>query len=451
MKRVFIITGFLGLLLFGAHSEQLSSASELETRNSNQLHIEQLRAKGIASVFEFYEKHKSLLSSPAAQSQSAARHAHEVFDAICQQKDCYASKLFWHTDLERAKEIAKKKKKPILSLHLLGKLTDEYSCANSRFFRALLYPDPRVSKMLREDFVLHWKTVREVPQVRIQFHDGKTLRNTVTGNSIHYILTAEGQVVDAIPGLYDPAKFVELLEAAHPVARLTNLSRRKMQAEIRKYHIHRLNSLSKLWRENKEVYDFYPIVLGKPVGLRYAKLPSNPPSVANPNSQFPSAFSAGTRSLSKMMPERPVLDVASSGPNPYKALEDAQQDLMWFKLATLPGNRVSVSRAAKKLIRHHLGNDQTNTNAAIVAFERTVAIDTLRNEFQLHKQIHSWLASGTSLGLDELNEKIYNELFLTPQQDEWIGLNPSLAYRGLENNGVQYEQRSKSKADDTKA
>ena len=47
----------------------------------------------------------------------------------------YTSQLYWYTDLEAAKAQAKRLGKPILSLRLLGKLTDEFSCANSRFFR----------------------------------------------------------------------------------------------------------------------------------------------------------------------------------------------------------------------------------------------------------------------------------------------------------------------------
>jgi hypothetical protein len=70
--------------------------------------------------------------------------------------------------------------KPILSLRLLGKLTDEFSCANSRFFRTVLYPNDEVSAVLRDRFVLHWRSVRPVPTVTIDFGDGRKLERTLT-------------------------------------------------------------------------------------------------------------------------------------------------------------------------------------------------------------------------------------------------------------------------------
>ena len=49
-----------------------------------------------------------------------------ALDQVSGQRDCHASRLFWYTDLEQAKAAAAREHKPILSLRLLGKLTDEY-------------------------------------------------------------------------------------------------------------------------------------------------------------------------------------------------------------------------------------------------------------------------------------------------------------------------------------
>ena len=110
---------------------------------------------------------------------------------VAQQKNSYVAGLYWHTDLESAKKASAASGKPILSLRLLGKLTDEFSCANSRFFRTVLYSNADVSSYLRESYVLHWQSVRPVPTVTIDFGDGRKLERTLTGNSIHYILDAE--------------------------------------------------------------------------------------------------------------------------------------------------------------------------------------------------------------------------------------------------------------------
>ena len=140
-------------------------------------------------------------------------------DAVCRQKDAHTARLYWFTDLPAAIAEAKRTGRPILSLRLLGNLDEELSCANSRFFRKLLYPHPGVNQMLREDFVLHWQSVREVPVVTIDFGGGKRLVRTLTGNSVHLVLDSSGRPVDALPGLMRPEVFARELETAHQLAR----------------------------------------------------------------------------------------------------------------------------------------------------------------------------------------------------------------------------------------
>ena len=127
------------------------------------------------------------------------------------------AQLEWFTDLESAKREAQKTSRPILSLRLLGRLDEEYSCANSRYFRTLLYPDANVRKAMSR-FVLHWQSLRPVPKVTIDFGDGRTLVRTITGNSLHAVLRADGTPVDAILGLLSAPAFVGALSRALPIA-----------------------------------------------------------------------------------------------------------------------------------------------------------------------------------------------------------------------------------------
>jgi len=126
------------------------------------------------------------------------------------------SGLSWYTDLDEAKAAAHAQHKPILSLRLLGNLDEELSCANSRFFRTILYTDPRIAAAMREKYILHWKSVRPVPKVTIDFGDGRVITTTITGNSIHYILDENGRVIDAIPGMYTPNAFLAALLSGAP-------------------------------------------------------------------------------------------------------------------------------------------------------------------------------------------------------------------------------------------
>ena len=80
----------------------------------------------------------------------------------------------------------------------------------------MLYANNEVSQHLRNHFILHWQSVRPVPVITIDFGDGRMIRRTITGNSIHYVLTADGKVVDGIPGLYGARAFLrELAEVEH--------------------------------------------------------------------------------------------------------------------------------------------------------------------------------------------------------------------------------------------
>lgn len=158
---------------------------------------------------------------PSGLDAFLARHggsASAQLDAVCAQKDAHTALLYWFTDLDAAIIEARRTRRPILSLRLLGRLDDELSCANSRFFRKALYVDPAINQLLRQRFVLHWQSVRPVPLVTIDFGDGRRLTRTLTGNSAHLVLDPTGRAVDALPGLFAADVFARLLDAAHAMA-----------------------------------------------------------------------------------------------------------------------------------------------------------------------------------------------------------------------------------------
>jgi len=145
--------------------------------------------------------------------------ASPVLDEICAQKDAHTARLYWFTDLRAAIAEAERTQRPILSLRLLGRLDEELSCANSRFFRKLLYPDPQINQVLRSEFVLHWQSVRPVPRVTIDFGGGRRIVRTLTGNSVHVVLDMHGRAVDALPGLVSREVFLDQLAQARHLAR----------------------------------------------------------------------------------------------------------------------------------------------------------------------------------------------------------------------------------------
>src|SRR5215813_5539715 len=161
------------------------------------------------------------VANPNLPNTPAWNRITTALDAVSQQKNSYLSGLYWYTDLTEAERAARQSGKPILSLRLLGKLSEDRSCANSRFFRTVLYANSAIADLLRDHFVLHWQSVRPVPLITIDFGDGRKLERTITGNSIHYILDSQGKVLEALPGVYGPQAFARSLADAE--ALFTNL------------------------------------------------------------------------------------------------------------------------------------------------------------------------------------------------------------------------------------
>ena len=204
---------FLSLSLLLLFCAQISTANDLSAPA-----IEELRAQGPAGLqslmTEYAREINHHIANPTAAPDAQWQQISAALDAVAQQKNSYITGLYWYTDLESAKKASAASGKPILSLRLLGKLTDEFSCANSRFFRTVLYPNAEVNAALRDRFVLHWQSVRPVPTITIDFGDGRKLERTLTGNSIHYILDSQARTIDALPGLYGPKAFLRGLTTA---------------------------------------------------------------------------------------------------------------------------------------------------------------------------------------------------------------------------------------------
>lgn len=452
-----------------------------------------------------------------------------AMDRIGNAKYCSRSGLYWHTDLNTAMEAAKKSGKPILSLRMLGNLTDELSCANSRFFRTTLYSNAEISKYLRENFVLHWKSVRPVPVITVDFGDGRKLTRTVTGNSIHYVLTPEGQVVDALPGLYGPQAFLEhIATAGHAARSIYALPAGERATEIATFHQLQLKALNDLWAIDlrRAEQPTPPAAIGPPATLpptsrvegneavraaavvkqqleklrnrlaepqqqpeqeqqlvqqeQQAQVIEQQPAAGQP---APPAQAAGKLAVGKFRVERPL--VAAVAPNPPNgapanpppaakaarvargkelverpliaavapvrvAPDDVADEQLWARIAALHAAETELDQASLALIRSQnptaaQAGARALTKRAVEdplvrmvrAFRDTIALDTVTNEYKLHRKIHEWLANPANhVQVEQLNERVYAQLFLTPSNDPWLGLAPADAYTAIPAGGV---------------
>ncbi|MEH2334428.1 hypothetical protein [Nostoc sp.] len=380
----------------------------------------QLRAQGLDGLEKFLNIHATELDNPSSQM-------HQALDTLCQQKDCHASKLYWYTDLEQAKAADQASNKPILSLRLLGRLDQDLSCANSRFFRVALYPNTEISKYLRQNYILHWQSVRSAPKVTVDFGDGRKLERTITGNSIHYILDSYGHPVDAIPGLYGPQAFLrQLVDGEKAIKEYTRRQGTARQNFLRDYHRQRLASIQQQWNA-----DLAKLDIQNPPRLVEMLTLSNEP---------PSAPVAGMIAVTKMATETPMLRNISPTINNPTSLQKITDEATWQRIAQLYRSDAKLDKNSIALIsskRFQKGNAES-LQRVVSNFEAAMALDTARNEYMLHSQIHQWFIQGNGTNeVNSLNEKVYAELFLTPNSDPWLGLMSSEGYSAIDNDGVQ--------------
>lgn len=68
--------------------------------------------------------------------------------------------------------------------------------------------------------------------------------------------------------------------------------------------------------------------------------------------------------------------------------------------------------------------------------DKSVGLDTVRNNYMLRSKILEFLGSGgQTLSLGALNSWVYDKIFLTPEQDPWLGLAPPDVFSAIDGNG----------------
>lgn len=421
---------FLALLLLVLISTQVSTASESTeslarkaVSENSAAAIEELRARGPAGLQALMDQYsveiKARVANPASATDEHWQRIATALDTVAQQKNSYISGLYWHTDLASAKKASAASGKPILSLRLLGKLTDEFSCANSRFFRTVLYSNVAVSEVLRNRFVLHWQSVRPVPTVTIDFGDGRKLERTLTGNSIHYILDSAGRPLEAIPGLYGPQAFLRGMENAESLFKsTTGKNEREVYSLRRRYYSEQHNRIAAAWTN-----DTAKIGGKKPEGFRVYR---------GTNGE---ALTIAPLALTKAVTETSILRAMTVATEELGKVTD---EAAWRKIAQLhAADAVLDSRSITLIKSQNPTLSDSELSSLLTKFQELVALDTVRNDYLMHTELYTWLINDPVRDdVEKLNEKVYAKLFLTPQSDPWLGLFSSEVYTALDNGGV---------------
>ena len=396
-------------------SDQQSKADQAIAR------LRELGPVGLETVLREYQSELDAMrgATPAAFASTARwRRLRQAIDAIAQQKDAHASQLFWFTDIDQAKAQARRSRRPILSLRLLGKLSEDLSCANSRFFRTTLYANSDVAGYLRDHFVLHWESVRPAPRIEIDFGDGRKIVRTITGNSAHHILDAAGRPVDVLPGLYGARAFLRALEEVAPLALSVAEKDDAERAELlSRWHQQRADRAVARARE-----------LGAPE-IAFASVRRIAPGISKQLVETPLHPAMPDRDPLVRAMDHPIWAAAAAANLEDARLDESSRVLLRVKHPpAAEAGEISVSkvRVEDPLLR------------AIRNLERSISEDTLRNELLLHHAIHRWFAARApeTVSVGALNDRIYAELFLSPRNDPWLGLVPKETISALDGEGL---------------
>jgi hypothetical protein len=175
-----------------------------------------------------------------------------------------------------------------------------------------------------------------------------------------------------------------------------------------------------------------------------ARTASSIVTASGPGSSTPNALQATPVGPTKMVAEMPAVRATLS----HKATSITRETSEWADYASdftddaqLDQGSVSLIVAKNPQMAMRMtvskGSVENPMMRMLRNLSRSIAEDTAQNEYGLHRVIHEWMARDQAPGtFDELNERIYAELFLTPSSDPWLGLAPPDTYTALDNEGL---------------
>lgn len=385
--------------------------------------IASLRAQGPAGLAQLFAAFDRL---PVGRERDRLA---QVIDQVARQRYATISRLYWYTDIGEARAAAQRSGRPILALRMLGNLDEELSCANSRLFRTVLYANAEVGQLMRDHFILYWSSERPVPKVTIDMGDGRIIQRTTTGNSAHYVLDAQGNVLDVLPGLYAPKLFKEELTKSLALAAKTkNLNPNARNSAVTAFH--------------KAAMDQRGVAFAKLQSTRFTRDGSR---------SYTSKLAAAQRAtMSKRVMEVPDLQQFGMDPGSIGRDDIEQWATIGARLWNLqPAKRGPMfdpkaaqaydtfdARSLHLISWLHGAASETDLATMISRLEYSTLADSALDELQLRQQIRAKLVAEPGLSLDQLNDWIYAEVFHTPKSDPWLGLVPRTDFTGLPGDGT---------------
>jgi hypothetical protein len=205
-----------------------------------------------------------------------------------------------------------------------------------------------------------------VPVVHIDFGNGTRLTRTLHGNILTSVCTADGQVLDALPGIYEEKVYRQrLAQLAALVPEVQKLAGEQREAWVRGYHQRELETI----KQQETAAEF---------ARRKAIL-----------------------AVGKGIIERPVERVVAGGPFPPNG--------------TRPNGPAPAPAAKPPLEKPE---DVANWEA--------LSADTRLNETTRRRQIHELLATTGLVAPEKVTRPIYKDVLHADLDDPYLGLGAAL-------------------------
>jgi hypothetical protein len=110
----------------------------------------------------------------------------------------------------------------------------------------VLFSNDQVAQFINAAFEPVWERVHPVPLVKIDFGNGKVVTRTLHGNIATYACTADGQVLDVLPGIYAAPTYLDQLKQFALLAKYADQSGKdKREAVLKEYHEKQADALKK--------------------------------------------------------------------------------------------------------------------------------------------------------------------------------------------------------------
>jgi hypothetical protein len=110
----------------------------------------------------------------------------------------------------------------------------------------VLFSNDNVAAFINRNFEPAWQSVRPVSLVHLDFGNGRTLTRTLHGNIATYACTADGKVLDILPGIYQPEIYLDRLNQLRLLANFVDqLGPDQRESRLRAYHRGQAEALAK--------------------------------------------------------------------------------------------------------------------------------------------------------------------------------------------------------------